>query len=184
MERQGFQCAVGYGGILGDVLVRSLHGYLAAMLHKVVSSQLPDIIAEIDREADTAQKCHLKDAQSFNNGSQSRHSSHHAKRHPERTEATAERDTLMSETGDSYSHDPDEQRRNHGKSHQIESVEHLKHQFGSLRTADTAAPRVPAKAQQGIEKLPAGIGRKKNMGRSGKFSGHTFSYCCDPTILM
>ena len=62
LQRQRFQSAVAYGRVVGDVLIRSLHGELAAMLHKIVRTQLPDVVAEVDGKPYTGQNCHLKQA--------------------------------------------------------------------------------------------------------------------------
>ena len=82
LERQRFQSAVGDGRILRDVLIRSLGRKLPAMFHKIIRTQLPDVIAKIDGKADAGQNRHLKERQSLENGSQCPHCAHKAQGHP------------------------------------------------------------------------------------------------------
>ncbi len=69
LQRQRFQSAVADGRVVGDVLIWSLYSELAAMLHKIVCTQLPDVVAEIDAETDTGQNRHLEEGQALENGS-------------------------------------------------------------------------------------------------------------------
>ena len=109
LQRQRFQRAVADGRVVGDVLIRSLHGELTAMLHKVIRTQLPDVVAKIDGKADAGQNRHLKKRQSLENGSQCPHCSHKAQRHPQGTVAFAERRSLVRCSGHGHGQHPDEQ---------------------------------------------------------------------------
>ena len=168
MQGQRFQSAVADGRVVRDVLIRSLHGELAAMLHKIVRTQLPDIVAEVDGKADAGQDCHLKQAQSLENGSQSAHCAHKTQRHPQGTVAFAERCSLMGCSGHGNGQNPDEQRRHHSQRHQIEGAEKLQHQLGCLAAPKACAPGVPALAEKGVQNMLAGIGREQNFRSGGK----------------
>ena len=52
---------------------------------------------------------------------------------------------------------PDKQRGNDRQRHNVEGAEQLQHEFRRLRTAQPLAPDIPALAEQGVQKLFAGV---------------------------
>ena len=178
LERQRLQSAVGDGRIMGDVLIRSLHGELAPMFHKVIRAQSPGIIAEVDGEADAGQNRHLKKRQALENGSQRPHCAHKAQRHPQGTETFAERRSFVGRSGHGDGHDPQEQGGNDGQGHQIESAEKLQHQLRRLRTAKARAPGIPPLAEKGVQNMLAGVGLQEDFRSGGEFRcGHSCPPC-------
>ena len=178
LERQRFQRTIGDGRILSDVLIRSLGRELSAMLHKIVRTQFPDIVAEVDGKADAGQNRHLKQTQSLENGSQSAHCAHKAQGHPQGTVSLAERRSLVRCSGHGDSQNPQEQRGNDGQRNQVEGAEHFKHQFRCLRTAETRAPGIPSLAEKGVQNMLAGIGLKQDFRSGGEVRrGHDCPPC-------
>ena len=158
---------------MGDILGRSLHGHLPPMFHKVVCSQFPDVVSEIDGKTDAGQNGNLKQAQSLENGSKRPHSTHKTHRHPERAVPLAERYALMGSSGHGNGRHPDEQRGNNSQSHEIKDAEKLQHQFRSLRTAKPLPPGIPALPQKGIKNLFAAVRFQQDFRSSGNVrSGH------------
>ncbi len=138
------------------------------MLHKIVRTQLPDIVAEVDGKADAGQNRHLKEGQSLEDGSQCPHCAHKTQGHPQGTVSFAERRSLVRCSGHGNGQNPDEQRRHHSQRHQIEGAEKLQHQFRRLRTTETRAPGVPALAEKGVQNMLAGIGLEQDFRSRGK----------------
>ena len=67
---------------MGDILIQSLGRKLPAMLHKIIRTQLPDVVAKSDGKADAGQNRNLNERQSLENGS---HCAHKAQGHPQGT---------------------------------------------------------------------------------------------------
>ena len=168
-----------------DVLIRSLGRKLPTMLHKILRTQLPDVVAEIDGKADAGQDCHLKERQSLENGSQCPHCAHKAQGHPQGTVSLAERRSLVRCSGHGDCQNPQEQRGNDSQSDQVEGAEHFKHQFRCLRTAEARAPGIPSLTEKGVQNMLAGIGLEQDFRSRGKVSCHTAPpYCCAPTMRV
>ena len=145
------------------------------MLHKIVRTQLPDVVAEVDGKADAGQNRHLKERQSLENGSQCPHCAHKAQGHPQGTVSLAERRSLVRCSGHGDSQNPQEQRGNDGQRNQVEGAEHFKHQFRCLRTAETRAPGIPSLAEKGIKDMFTGIVWSRTSEARGKVCCHTSS---------
>ena len=128
---------------MGDILIRSLHGDLTAVLHKIVGAERPDEVPKIDGKADTRQNGHLKETQALEYGSHCPHCAHKAQRHPEGAVAFSEGRTLMRRARYGHRQHPKKQGRDGGQRHDVEGAEHLQHEFRSLRSAKPLAPGVP-----------------------------------------
>jgi len=134
------------------------------VLHKIVGAQFPNKVAKIDGKADAGQNRHLKKAQALENGSQRPHCPHKTQGHPQRAIPLAERRTFMGRARHGQCQHPDKQRGNDRQRHNVEGAEQLQHEFRPLRAAQCLAPGVPTLAQEGVQKLFAGVAFEQHFG--------------------